>query len=259
MRRNCCNYHTACAIAIAFIIGFCFSVLAETNATSSNMPEEINSRLAKLPYSGRADLKTQQVKDVLAGVETQAVAVAFSRHTDAGVQILDPNWDIDSVILHAFEKETLKELVKLDARKGFSVQIQHMILGWAWGVQSKDLLIWLVDHTIDSNVVEQWDIEKYRGESEMDIQGPPCRPCDTAFDLVHQEVDGAQIVLGRVPISELDDIAVRDEKLKLLKTWWKENKDFLEWSDKQNKFIINKGTNTVFHPTDSGAGANAAK
>jgi hypothetical protein len=230
-------------LAIAFLVSQAdlgISAAQNTNETNVSVAARLQ-QISTMDISFFNESKCRRMQAVLLGIEDTAVAYAFSNYMS---KTSSPEMkETCMAIMIACETNTFTHLEAITKTKGeLSLDLQWTALQWARYVKARDAFLWVIDHTIESNVPQKWppkeEMEKW--PVEMDIHGPPYRPCDLAFDLIYDKVDGAQALLGRVPISELDDIAVRDEKLKLCKTWWKQNKDFLEWSDKQNTFIINR-------------------
>jgi hypothetical protein len=149
-------------------------------------------------------------------------------------------------------------------------------------------LCWVVDRTIDSDGPLRSFTQEELNEIDRETDSLwPLRPCDAAYNTVKEraksdqrwqqiaaakadENDSAEErhrknrEAGRLEfessaeaIAATDSIDSRNEKLKVFRIWWKENKDLLKWSDKYKGFIVNTKTLETLIPIGSETNKNA--
>ncbi len=190
----------------------------------------------------------QKVREILAGLETNAVAYSLEKYgadpNDVGLN------RICMSVLLTFEKQTL-DAFQLMSDNQLDHRSRNLLVHWARTTKLPEALNFAVEHSIDLEIDErpQWDTEKLRKMAvEMDTGGGPYRLCDLACNLIVDRIAGIRKEIGNKPplsVSTMDSFEVREKKRKLLREWWKKNKDFLQWSEKEGKFVVNQDAKNV--------------
>jgi len=233
---------------LLMILGFALnsSVAQTEQGESINLLSDRLNLLGEVRTAGWEGKKTaEKVRETLAGHEANAVAYSLEKY---GTEINDIGLDqLCMSILRTFETQTLeafrRRLASGDQRDPRSLQL---LLRWARTTKLPKGLDFAIEQTIDSGVsdIPQWDVDALgRIPVERDFQGAPYRICDMACNLIVDMVDNVEKELGQKPpmtISGMDNMETRESKRAALKEWWRKNSGFLQWSEKQEKFVVNE-------------------
>ena len=268
------------------------TALAAADAGAGTISNKFQTILASFDQLSWARTRTEHIKEILKGSEEEAVRLCLTGcilaqcPTNYEEYVLS---DVQYAVLRIFERETLSELQKLETKHGgLTTNEQFLALCWARQVSSVSSLCWVVDRTIDSDGPLRSFTQEELNEIDRETDSLwPLRPCDAAYNTVKEraksdqrwqqiaaakadENDSAEErhrknrEAGRLEfessaeaIAATDSIDSRNEKLKVFRIWWKENKDLLKWSDKYKGFIVNTKTLETLIPIGSETNKNA--
>jgi hypothetical protein len=244
------------------------TALADDDAGAGTISNKIQTILSSFDKLSWARTRTEHIKEILKGSEEEAVRLCLTGRILAQYPTNYEEYvvaDMQSAVLGIFERETLSELQKLETKNGgLTTNEQFVALYWARYVSSVSSLCWVVDRTIDSDgPLRSYTQEELNAIDRETDSLWPLRPCDAAYNTVKERVKSdqgwKQIAAAEVDeaIKVTDWIDSRNEKLKVFRVWWKENKDLLRWSDKYKGFIVNTKTPETSNPIGSETNKNA--
>lgn len=101
---------------------------------------------------------------------------------------------------------------------------------WGGKVSDRESFIFIVDALLSEGDVVPLGRESVDGAM---------RHSDEALAMAQKRIEGTRDWSKHDTIRMKTEIKHRDADMVLFKQWWNENKEFLEWSEKQGKFCIN--------------------
>jgi len=232
---------TLCCLAL--VVGSIVSLGVHTSAAepdstpeaTGHVPEYVRS-IVTMPFGALDQDMKNSIQLAVRGHEREAVAFALRNiHGDWSSRDQD-SIDLDLAcvrIITCLQGETLRQFEQaLSSAERPSLRLRRALVRWARTSTSHRGLCLTVDSLIqDHDNAEDVDVR---------MVGVPRRLSDAAYNLAVDRIQDANGVLGKKPIGTRDRRAKRDEKLEAFRSWWTENRAFLEWSASEKKFVVNR-------------------
>lgn len=214
-----------------------------SSITNGAMPEYV-ARIIEMPFGSLSQGMKNEIRHAAQGRDTEAVAFALAHiHGDWRAKPQDAiNLDVACIrIMESLQEETLTQFKEVFASKhNPDIRLRRALVRWARSASSHEVLCFTVDALIQDREPAE-DIDPR-------MEGNPRRLCDAAYNLALDRIKDATDFHGKKPIATRDPIAKRDDRLAVFKSWWDENKAFLEWSDTEKKFVVNQEAKKAAQP-----------